>query len=426
MSELDFAAILSAYANKSRQAAKEIGTLPRHVKDRALLTLAGSVESGLTQILQANAKDVDLAMRQGVTQGRLDRLRLDEARVRAMAQGLRDIAALPDPVGLVDEVIMRPNGLSIERIRVPFGVIGMIYEARPNVTVDAAGLAFKTGNAALLRGGSEALRSNEAISECLRSGLRSVGLPSDAIVLIAHENREIVDHLIRARKLVDLVIPRGGAELIQRVVEGAQVPVIETGVGNCHVYVDEWADLSMAQEIVINAKTQRPSVCNAIETLLLHEGLNRDWARSLITLLQDLGVEVRACQRTKEALWGSGEAPVELATDEDFATEYLDLVLAVKTVSNLEEALEHIEHFGTRHSEAIVTNDTSRAQAFLTAVDAAVVYHNASTRFTDGYEFGFGAEIGISTQKLHARGPMGLTALTTYKYQVRGGGQVRK
>lgn len=426
MTAPDVQAQVHEYARKARQAAISLGTLSAKRKNEVLMHLALSLEQATSAIIRANERDLDSAAKAGLSEGRIDRLRLDDARIFAMAQGLRAVAALEDPVGVVEERIERPNGLVIDKTRTPFGVVAMIYESRPNVTVDAAGLCFKTGNAVLLRGGKEAIHSNAMIVEVLRNALSDVGIAVDAIQLVALLQREAIDHLIRARGYVDLVIPRGGANLIRRVVEGASVPVIETGVGNCHIYIDESADYQMAQDIVINAKTQRPSVCNAVETVLLHERLDEDFLRSFLDHLKRQGVVVRACELTLARLWPTGGAPISLADDEDFATEYLDLILAVKTVSGLDAAMQHIARFGTRHSEAIITSDPLAAQTFLAQIDAAVVYHNASTRFTDGYEFGFGAEIGISTQKLHARGPMGLRELTTYKYTVKGSGQVRE
>ncbi|MCY0876606.1 MAG: glutamate-5-semialdehyde dehydrogenase [Firmicutes bacterium] len=418
-------AVIKEYAHRAKQAASALALLSPEVKNQALHGLAEALRDSRNEILLANQKDIAAAVKGGEPESRLDRLRLSEARIEEMAHGLQMIAKLDDPVGVVDDVRIQHNGLVIEKTRVPFGVVAVIYESRPNVTVDAAALAFKTGNAVLLRGGKEARHSNEAITNVMRATFQSLHLPVDAIQLISVLDREVVDQLIQARGYIDLVIPRGGAALIERVVQGARVPVIETGVGNCHVYVDATADQAMAEEIVVNAKTQRPSVCNAIETILLHESLDPSFVRRLLSRLLSCGVEVRACEQTLLRLGEEEQTAISLATDDDFATEFLDLIVAVKVVRDLDEALGHIERFGTKHSEAIVTNDAASAQTFLSRVDAAVVYHNASTRFTDGFEFGFGAEIGISTQKLHARGPMGLRELTTYKYVVKGSGQVR-
>ncbi|MCL6517937.1 glutamate-5-semialdehyde dehydrogenase [Alicyclobacillus sp.] len=397
-------------------------------RNEALRAIADALWQRRGEILAANAGDVAAAQAAGEAPSRVDRLLLNERRLEQMMVSLEQLVALPDPVGTVDERWTRPNGLRIERVRVPFGVIAIIYESRPNVTVDAAALALKTGNAVVLRGGREALGSNAALVAAMRAGLMGAGLPEDAVQLVEVTDRDSVDVLIRAKGLVDLAIPRGGAGLIARVVENALVPVIETGVGNCHVYVDRAADLEMAEQIVVNAKVQRPSVCNAAETLLVHRDVAQAFLPRVARALAAKGVELRACPAALAILRQAGigdtvrVVPAEAA---DWDTEYLDLILAVRVVDGLEEAIAHIERHGTRHSEAIVTADEAAAARFLAQVDAAAVYHNASTRFTDGFEFGFGAEMGISTQKLHARGPMGLPELTTYKYVVRGTGQVR-
>lgn len=399
------------------------------VKNEALRNMAAALWEQRAGIIEANAADVADAQAAGQLQARIDRLLLNETRILQMMEGLEQVAELADPVGEVLDKNVLQNGLEITKLRVPMGVIAMIYESRPNVTVDATGLLIKTGNAIVLRGGREALRSNQALVAALRTGMQNAGLPIEAIQLIEMVDHASVDVLLEARGLVDLVIPRGGAGLIQRVVQNAKVPVIETGVGNCHVYVDKEADLAKAQPIVINAKTQRPSVCNAIETLLVHASVAANWLPQVARDLLARGVELRACAQSLAILkganlaWQSGE--LLPATEEDWATEYLDFTLAVKVVGSLEEAMAHIAQYGSLHSEAIVTEDADAAETFLNGVDAAVVYHNASTRFTDGFEFGYGAEIGISTQKLHARGPMGLREMTSYKYVVRGEGQVR-
>ncbi|GAX89001.1 gamma-glutamyl-phosphate reductase [Effusibacillus lacus] len=414
-----------AKAKAAKRTTRVLGTLSTEQKNEALLKMADALWRNRDAIFAANGEDVKEARESGVSEARIDRLALTEKRLREMMEGLRQIAGLEDPVGESLETIRRPNGLLIEKVRVPFGVIAMVYESRPNVTVDAAGLALKTGNAVVLRGGKEALKSNIALVEALQDGLKQTAVPLDALQLIDCTERESVDILIRAKDLVDLAIPRGGAGLIQRVMENSLVPVIETGVGNCHVYVDAEADYEMATKIILNAKTQRPSVCNAMETMLVHEQAAKKWLPNMIYLLQERGVEVRGCTKTQELAKACGCLNLPLAAEEDYATEYLDLVLAVKVVSDVEEAIAHIERFGTRHSEAIVTGNQVTADKFLREVDAAAVYHNASTRFTDGFEFGFGAEIGISTQKLHARGPMGLRELTSYKYIIKGQGQIR-
>ncbi len=411
----------------AKRAATVVGGLRTEVKNDALMQMAAAVWSAREAVLDANARDIDAARTSGQPASRIDRLQLTETRLSTILDGLQQVASLPDPVGEVLDSFVRPNGLFVEQVRVPMGVVAMIYESRPNVTVDGAGLCLKTGNAVVLRGSRESLESNRALVRALRSGLQAAGLPEDAVQLV-EGGREAVDFILQARGLVDLAIPRGGAGLIARVVDQAKVPVIETGVGNCHVYVDAAADLEQATAIVTNAKTQRPSVCNAAETLLVHEAVARDWLPVVLHALEEWGVEVRACPRTQELLLAGTDGltrAVAPASKEDFATEFLDLVLAVRTVESLEEALDHIAEYGTKHSEVIVTEDAAAAETFLRQVDAAAVYHNASSRFTDGFEFGFGAEIGISTQKLHARGPMGLRELTSYKYVVRGNGQIR-
>ncbi|HHY92929.1 MAG TPA: glutamate-5-semialdehyde dehydrogenase, partial [Firmicutes bacterium] len=373
------------------------------------------------EILAANQEDVDAGRGKGLSAALLDRLSLNPGRLRGMAEGLKVVQALPDPIGEVVAMWKRPNGLRIGQVRVPLGVIGIIYEARPNVTVDAAGLALKAGNAVILRGGSEAINSNKAIVKVLRTAVAAAGLPEDCIQLIEDTSRAAATALMKLNAYLDVLIPRGGAGLIRAVVENATVPVIETGVGNCHVYVDASADQTMARRIVLNAKCSRPGVCNAIENLLVDEAIADEFVPLVVRDLTDAGVEVRGCPRTLALC-----PEVKAATAEDWGTEYLDYIIALKVVAGLEEAIQHINTFGTHHSEAIVTENYSHAQRFLEEVDAAAVYVNASTRFTDGFEFGFGAEMGISTQKLHARGPMGLKELTTIKYIIYGNGQIRE
>ncbi|MFC7440430.1 glutamate-5-semialdehyde dehydrogenase [Laceyella putida] len=415
-------------AQLAKIASKQVGTATAEQKNRALLAMAEKLWARREAIFAANHLDVEEARATGQSESRIDRLILHEKRLKDMMEGLRQVSVLPDPVGEVVESFTRADGLRIERVRVPIGVIAMVYESRPNVTADAAGLALKTGNAVILRGGKEALRTNRELVAALREGLAGSGLSAEAIQFINRTERDSVDILIQARGLVDLAIPRGGAGLIGRVVQHAQVPVIETGVGNCHVFVDAKADLGMATEVILNAKTQRPSVCNAMETLLVHEAVGPAWMRQIVEQLQKRGVEIRGCEQTRSWLEQGaegGNATILPAGEEDWADEFLDLVLAIKVVKTLDEAIEHIDRYGTKHSEAIVTDDVQAAETFLRRVDAAAVYHNASTRFTDGFEYGFGAEIGISTQKLHARGPMGLRELTSYKYIGRGTGQVR-
>lgn len=405
----------------AREAARVLANLSTAIKNEALIAMARALEEEQETILEANARDMAAGKEKGLSRALLDRLLLTEKRIKDMATSLRVLVALPDPVGEVTSMWTRPNGLQVGRMRVPLGVIGIIYEARPNVTVDAAGLCLKTGNAIILRGGSEAFHSNLALTRIISRAATTAGVPEGAIQLIETTDREAVKALIRANEYLDVLIPRGGASLIRTVVENATVPVIETGVGNCHVYVDAEADLEMAKAIVINAKTQRPGVCNAMETLLVHERVAALILPPLAAALKEKGVTLRGCERTRSLIpWA------EAATETDWLTEYLDLILAVRIVDSFETALEHIHAYGTKHSEAIVTQNYQTAREFLARVDAAAVYVNASTRFTDGFEYGFGAEIGISTQKLHARGPMGPEQLTTFKYIIFGSGQIRQ
>ena len=403
----------------ARSAAPAVARATTATKDHALHALAGALDAAHPQLLEANALDLETARQAETPAAMLDRLALDADRLGAMAAALRDLAALRDPVGEVVRGFRLPNGLDVRQIRVPLGVVAMVYEGRPNVTVDAAGIALKSGNACVLRGSSSAAHSNAALVAVLRGALADEGLPADAVGLVADTSRESVKELCHARGVVDLLIPRGGAGLIRTVVDNAQVPVVETGVGNCHVYVDAVANLETAEAIVVNAKVQRPSVCNAAETLLVHRAVAGDFLPRVAARLEQAGVRLVGDADAQRL------AAVEPATEADWDTEYLDLVLAVRVVDSLQEALDHIAAHGTMHTEAIVTADRGAARLFQAEVDAAVVMVNASTRFTDGGEFGFGAEIGISTQKLHARGPMGLQELTTTKYLVEGDGQVR-
>ncbi|HUH07047.1 MAG TPA: glutamate-5-semialdehyde dehydrogenase [Egibacteraceae bacterium] len=388
-------------------------------KNSALERMAAGLDAAHDEVLAANAGDVERGREQGLSEALIDRLILTGPRLDAIAGALRELIALTDPVGQIVRGFTLPNGLQVRQVRVPMGVIAMVYEGRPNVTVDAAGLALKSGNACVLRGSSSALESNLALSGVLRAALEDEGLPADAVCLVPDTTRESVAELCRARGLVDLLIPRGGAGLISSVVRDAQVPVIETGVGNCHVYVDAAADLAMATAITVNAKAQRPSVCNAAETLLVHAAIAEEFLPAAAKALTDAGVELIG-DAEAQRLAGAGPA-----TDEDWDTEFLDYRLAVRVVDSLDAAIEHIARHGTLHTEAIITDDRAAARRFTAEVDAAAVMVNASTRFTDGGEFGFGAEIGISTQKMHARGPMGLQELTTTKYIVEGDGQVR-
>lgn len=407
-------------AQAARASSYAMMTSPSPVRDAALYAMADALEQNAPYILEQNERDIEASRQAGRGEALLDRLRLNTVRIQGMANGLRKVAALPDPVGGEDFVIKRPNGLSIGKRRVPLGVIGIIYEARPNVTSDAIGLCVKSGNAVLLRGGSEAIHSNVAVAEVVSRAAYAAGLPEGSIQLIRDTSRETVTQMMRLNGYIDVLIPRGGAQLIRSVVQNATVPVIETGLGNCHTYVDNTADVAMAASIVFNAKVSRPAVCNAMETLLVQEGMANAHLREIAAPMLDRGVELRGCPRACALLPGIKEA-----TEEDWETEYHDYILAVRVVDSLDEAIAHINRYGTRHSECIITSDYTAAERFLNEVDAAAVYVNASTRFTDGEEFGFGAEIGISTQKLHARGPMGLFELTTVKYVVRGNGQVR-
>jgi glutamate-5-semialdehyde dehydrogenase len=408
-------------AGKARRAARALARASRGVKDEALHRMADAVDAAAGPILTANAADITAAEAAGTAAALIDRLRLTAARIAQLSDGLRSLAGLPDPVGDVVRGWTNPNGVQVRQVRVPFGVVGIIYEARPNVTADAAGICLKSGNASLLRGSSSAARSNVAIVEALRQGVSQTGLPADSIQLVPGP-RSVTDELMAARGLVDVLIPRGGAGLINHVVGNSRVPVIETGVGNCHLYVDADADSCMAITLLLNAKTQRPSVCNAVETLLVHREIAEDFLPEALRRLVDEGVTVHGDERVAAH---ARDVPVVLATDEDFATEYNSLDIAVAEVDSLDAALAHIRRYGTGHSETIVTDSQSTAQRFVAEVDAAAVLVNASSRFVDGGEFGFGAEIGISTQKLHARGPMALPEMTSTKYVVTGSGQVR-
>ena len=414
------AAAVTDLGRRAQRAARVLATASTAAKDAALLAAAEVLEQRAPEVLSANQADLDAAAASGTAAGPLDRLRLTGARIQAMATGLRQVAALPDPVGEVLDGWRRPNGLEIQRVRVPLGVVAIIYENRPNVTSDAAGLCLKSGNAALLRGSGTALRSNLAVAGALREGFAKAGLPEDALVLVDDISHETAIEVMRLTDYVDCLIPRGGPALIQSVRDNATVPVIIDGDGNCHVYVDAAADLDVAVDIVINAKTQRPSVCNAAESLVVHEAVADAFLPRVCEALAAEGVELLGDAGARRRV-----ASIGVATDEDFAREFSALVLSIATVPTLDAAIEHVNRFGSGHTEAILTGDLAAARRFTHEVDAAAVVVNASTRFTDGEEFGFGAEIGISTQKLHARGPMGLRELTTYKYVVWGDGQVR-
>ncbi|AEF94833.1 Gamma-glutamyl phosphate reductase [Desulfotomaculum nigrificans CO-1-SRB] len=407
-------------ALKAKSASRQLAVLDTEAKNEALKAMAQQLLADAETILRANEIDLNNGQAAGLSPALLDRLALTPARIGDMVEGIRQVASLKDPVGEVIESWVRPNGLEIAKVRVPMGVIGMVYEARPNVTVDTCALCLKAGSAVLLRGSASALNSNRALVSSIKKGLSGTAVPVDAVQFVDTGDRGAVDEMLRLNGLLDLVIPRGGAGLIRRVVETATVPVIETGVGNCHVYVDKDADPQMALDIILNAKCQRYGVCNAAETLLVHRSIAPSWLPGAVRELTAAGVEVRGCPETVKLIPG-----VTPATESDYATEFLAPILAVRIVEDLAQALEHIQTYGTGHSETIVTADEATAAEFLQRVDAAAVYHNASTRFTDGFQYGFGAEIGISTQKLHARGPMGLKEITSYKYVVKGTGQIR-
>ena len=413
--------LVKAKAQAAKQAAAKLAVTSTAVKNAALLAMAAALEAQQAEILASNERDMTAAAAKGMKSSMLDRLKLTAERISGMADGLRQVAGLADPVGNVIDGKTLPNGLHITKIRVPLGVIGIIYEARPNVTADAAGLCLKSGNAVILKGGSEAMESNKTVAAILAQAAEGAGIPAGSIQFIDTSDRQAVQDLIHMNGLVDVVIPRGGAGLIQAVVRNASVPVIETGAGVCHTYVDKDADVEMAMKIAFNAKVQRPSVCNAMETLLVHKDIADKFLPMMLMMYNSSAVEIRGDEAVQEY---SGQ--VHPATEEDWSTEYGDLRLSVKIVDSIEEAMAHIAKYGTGHSECIVTNNYQAAQLFQYTVDAAAVYVNASTRFTDGNEFGFGAEIGISTQKLHARGPMALPELTSTKYLINGNGQVRK
>ncbi len=405
---------------KAKKASRFLATASTQLKNEALLQMADELVNHTEKILEANQIDLQNGREKGLSSAMIDRLALTEARIKDIAKGVREIAALPDPVGELIDASRRPNGMDISRIRTPLGVIGIIYESRPNVTADAAALCLKAGNAVLLRGGGEAIHSNRAIAAAISGAAAHAGIPEGAIQLIDSEDRAAAVIMMKMNDYLDVLIPRGGKGLKKAVQANATVPIIMTGMGSCHIYVDASADLAKAKPIVMNAKVQRPSVCNAVETLLVHEAAAPAFLPEMIRILQSAGVEIRGCQQTCSLVPGILEA-----TEEDWATEYNDLILSVKVMQNLDEAIDHINEYGTGHSEAIVSENYSNVRKFMASVDAAAVYANASTRFTDGGEFGFGAEMGISTQKLHARGPMGLRELTSSKFIIYGDGQIR-
>lgn len=406
---------------KAKKASYEMVKLTADDKNTALCRMANAIEANTEKILAANRLDVEAAKAKGLKAALLDRLALDQKKVQTMAKELREVSALPDPIGTYLRTWTRPNGLIISQIRVPMGVVGVIYESRPNVTSDSAGICIKSGNAVILRGGSDALNSNIAIGEVLREALSGTNVPIDALQVVPSPDRKVAEELMGMREYIDVLIPRGGADLIKTVVEKSRIPVIETGTGNCHVYVEEDADLTKATPIVINSKCQRPGTCNAAEKLLVHQNIAKEYLPAVIAELRKNGVEVRGDQHTRKIVPDAKEA-----TEQDWGTEYLDLIIGIKVVENLDEAIAHINKYGTHHSESIVTSDFDKALRFQKEIDSAAVYWNASTRFTDGNQFGLGAEIGISTQKLHARGPMSIQHLTTTKYIILGSGQIRK
>ncbi len=408
-----------ALGKNAKQVRDRLAAASSADKNKALAAIADALEANTAAIQAANDLDLQNGKANGMSQSLLDRLALSEERIRGIANGVREVIALPDPVGVVEKGSVRPNGLAIESVRVPLGTIGMIYEARPNVTVDAAVLCLKSGNAVILRGGKEAIHSNKALADIMREAIASVGMPADCIQLVEDTSHEAAGELMRLNDYIDVLIPRGGAGLINRVVADATVPVIQTGVGNCHVYIDKIADEDMAVKIVYNAKTSRPSVCNAAESLVVHKDIAASVLPKIKAALDEKNVTLYGDEAARAIL------DIEPATEEDWGKEYLDYKMSVKTVESLDEAIEHINRYSTGHSEAIVTNDYQSAQQFTARVNSSAVYVNASTRFTDGGEFGFGAEIGISTQKLHARGPIGLPELTTNKFIIRGNGQIR-
>lgn len=419
MNEEEIRSSIEILARQARAASYRLSQLTSEEKNAVLLAMAEGIRAAVPELIEANAKDLEAAAAKGLSGAMIDRLRLDEKRIEAMAAGVAEVAALADPVGQVMETWTRPNGMRLEQVRVPIGTIGIIYESRPNVTSDAAVLCLKTGNATILRGGSEAIHSNRAIAEVLTKAGEAAGLPEHAIQLIPFTDRSSVSALCAMDKWLDVIIPRGGRGLIETVVAQARMPVIKHYDGICHTYIDAAADLDMGVEITVNAKTHKPGVCNALETLLVHRSVAETFLPKVAEALRAKGVELRGCERTRAIL------DCEPATDEDWVTEYLDLILSIKVVDSLDDAVAHINTYGSHHSDCIVTADQAAAEKFLSAVDSACVFHNVSTRFADGGEFGFGAEIGISTEKLHARGPMGLRELTSYQYRVRGEGQVR-
>jgi glutamate-5-semialdehyde dehydrogenase len=413
--------MITEICQKAKTASVEMAKLSADAKNAALCRMANALEANAEKILTTNKADVEAAKAKGLKASLLDRLALDQNKIQGMAKDMREVSALADPIGTIIGTWTRPNGLIISQVRVPLGVVGVIFESRPNVTSDSAGICIKSGNAVILRGGSDALQSNVAIGEVLRDALSATAVPVNAIQVVNSPDRKVAEEMMRMRQYIDVLIPRGGSDLIKTVVETSRIPVIETGTGNCHIYVEEDADLEKATPIVINSKCQRPGTCNAAEKLLVHSKIAKRYLPIVIAALQKEGVEVRGDEETLKII-----SNVKPATEQDWYTEYLDLIIGVKVVKNLDEAIAHINKYGTKHSDSILTADFEKAMKFIKEVDSAAVYWNASTRFTDGNQFGLGAEIGISTQKLHARGPMSVQHLTTTKYVVLGNGQIRK
>jgi glutamate-5-semialdehyde dehydrogenase len=418
---MDIKTYVTEKASRAKTAARKLAVLSSSVKNAALIKMANALVAQTPALVSANTKDLDEAKRRGLSNAMIDRLTLNPKRIGEMAAGLREVAALPDPVGEVIKMVRRPNGMQVGRVRVPIGVIGIIYESRPNVTADAASLCLKAGNAVVLRGGSEAVYSNAAIVRVLSEAGASAGLPEGSVAFLDNPDRLAVIEMLKLDAMIDLIIPRGGEGLMKMVAENSKIPVIKHDKGLCHTYVDEGADLSMARAICFNAKVQRPGTCNAMETLLVHEKVAAVFLPEMIKEFQKAGVEVRGCPKTRAIVPG-----IQEAKEEDWTTEYLDLILSVRVVKDMDEAMEHIARYGSQHSEAIITQDYGRSRRFLNEVDACAVFVNASTRLNDGYQFGLGAEIGISTSRIHARGPMGLEELTTTKYIVLGEGQLRE
>ena len=413
--------IIVEMAKKARAASSEIAKCPSNRKNEALLNLAGTIENQALYIQEENKKDLDRAREMNLTDAMIDRLTISDSTIESMSAGLRDVVSLDDPVGAISKTTIRPNGLEVSRMRIPLGVIGIIYESRPNVTIDAAGLCLKAGNAVILRGGSESLYSNQALAGLIRSTLAEAGLPEAAVQVVPVRDREAVNLLLNQEEFIDLIIPRGGEGLIRFVAKNSRIPVLKHYKGVCHVFVDEGAEISMAQEICLNAKVHRPGVCNAMETMLVHKAIAKDFLPGMAQKFLDSGVEIRGCSKTVNIIPGTKKAK-----EEDWPAEYLDLILAVKVVEDMDEAIAHISKYGSSHTEAIVTSNYQRARRFVREVDSSVVLVNASTRFNDGGQLGLGAEMGISTSKLHAFGPMGLEELTTTKFVVLGDGQIRK